>query len=328
MQHNLLAKFTVRHSKEASTLPPSPLPKVAILLAVYNGMLWIKNQVDSILQQQEVELTLYISVDPSTDSSDQWCTQLSTTYTNVILIERGVSLLTPAQNFFHLITSVDVCSYDYVGFSDQDDIWLNNKVHAAIMALHDNQCDGYSSNVEAFWSNGKTELIDKAQKQKKWDHFFEAAGPGCTYIMNNTLICAIQKCLLSNKLLSEKLGYHDWFCYAFARERNFQWFIDNNCYIRYRQHTQNALGANQGLKAFFRRSRNVLSGDAMQQAKKISRMLRHNETFEPSLTLPISRLDYLSLAFNYLQCRRHWKDSLLFFVYCLLSVIILKKPKH
>jgi rhamnosyltransferase len=325
MRHNFAAKLKVINSEENSL---SPLPKVAILLAVYNGMLWIKDQIDSILQQQGVELTLYISIDPSTDHSHQWCTHLSITQPNVVLIERGLSLRTASQNFFHLVTNVDGSDYDYVGFSDQDDLWSSQKVHAAITALHDNQCDGYSSNVEAFWSNGKTELIDKAQKQKKWDHFFEAAGPGCTYLMNNTLISAIQKCLLNNKALSEQLGYHDWFCYAFAREQNFQWFIDNSSYIRYRQHAQNALGANQGLNAFYRRSLSVLSGDAMRQARRIIRILQYNETFEPSLSLPISRLDYLKLAFNCFQCRRYWKDSVLFFIYCFLTAVILKNSKN
>ena len=171
-------------------------------------------------------------------------------------------------------------------------------------------------------------MIDKAQKQKKWDHLFEAAGPGCTYLMTKTLICAIQRCLLHNKLLSEKLGYHDWFCYAFAREQHFQWFIDDNSYIRYRQHAQNSLGANQGLRAFYRRSCNVLSGDAMGQAKKIVEMLHCNDGFEPSLLLPVSRRDYLTLAFSCFKCRRHWKDSVFFFVYCLLSTFILKKTKY
>lgn len=36
------------------------IPRVAVLLAAYNGMQWIEEQVDSILNQQGVAVTLFL----------------------------------------------------------------------------------------------------------------------------------------------------------------------------------------------------------------------------------------------------------------------------
>jgi len=52
---------------------PVRLPKVAFLLATYNGMQWIEEQLVSILSQSEVDVMVYISVDRSTDGTQSWC---------------------------------------------------------------------------------------------------------------------------------------------------------------------------------------------------------------------------------------------------------------
>ena len=55
----------------------SSLPRVAVLLAVYNGMKWLEDQVKTIMAQKGVEITLFISVDRSDDGSDKWCQNLA-----------------------------------------------------------------------------------------------------------------------------------------------------------------------------------------------------------------------------------------------------------
>ena len=62
---------------------------------------------------------------------------------------------------------VSICSF-----------WFKDKLIRAVSAIEENNCNAYSSNVTAFWPDGKEALIDKAQPLRKWDYFFEAAGPG------------------------------------------------------------------------------------------------------------------------------------------------------
>ena len=43
--------------------------KVAVLMPVYNGEKFLKKQINSILNQKKVDITIFISVDKSTDNS-------------------------------------------------------------------------------------------------------------------------------------------------------------------------------------------------------------------------------------------------------------------
>lgn len=87
----------------------------------------------------------------------------------------------------------------------------------AVKALKINKCDAYSSNVTPFWPSGREKIIDKAQSQKKWDFLFEAAGPGCTYVLTQDLALSLQACVNKNWEKIKNIILHDWFIYAFAR---------------------------------------------------------------------------------------------------------------
>jgi rhamnosyltransferase len=54
-----------------------PVPRVAVLLAAYNGMQYIAEQMDSILAQIGVDVTVFISVDRSTDGTEKWVEALA-----------------------------------------------------------------------------------------------------------------------------------------------------------------------------------------------------------------------------------------------------------
>ena len=66
-------------------------PKFLVLLAAYNGMQWISDQVHSILNQHGVSVTLLISVDSSSDGTEEWVSALSERNPNVIILEHGKS---------------------------------------------------------------------------------------------------------------------------------------------------------------------------------------------------------------------------------------------
>jgi rhamnosyltransferase len=45
------------------------LPRVAVLMATHDGILWVDEQIKSILDQESVHLTLFISDDGSVDGT-------------------------------------------------------------------------------------------------------------------------------------------------------------------------------------------------------------------------------------------------------------------
>lgn len=108
--------------------------KVAILLAAYNGEKWLVDQVESILHQTDLAPTIFISLDLSDDDSLALCEKLAEQNSNIQLLPYGERFGGAGKNFYRLIRDVDFSDFDYVALSDQDDIWLSNKLsHAAAM---------------------------------------------------------------------------------------------------------------------------------------------------------------------------------------------------
>ena len=108
------------------------IPKVAVLLAAFNGSRFIKEQVRSILNQKKVHIDLYISLDLSDDSSYELCKLLKKENSQVTLLPYGKKYGSAAKNFFRLIHDVNLNKYEYISFADQDDIWMSNKLFFAI----------------------------------------------------------------------------------------------------------------------------------------------------------------------------------------------------
>jgi rhamnosyltransferase len=298
------------------------LPKVAVILAAFNGIQWLKEQVASILDQENVEISLFINVDSSSDDTEALVGALCIQYPQIQHLEFGKYFGGAAQNFYQLFSKVDFYSYDFVALADQDDIWLPNKLRRAITCLSILKAQAYSSNATAFWENGKEVVTFKSQKQTQWDFLFEAAGPGCTYVLTQDLALQIQRFLNEKEALVNGIYMHDWLLYAFTRSKQYRWFIDDQSLILYRQHASNAVGANVGVRAFIKRSRKVLSGWALGQSLRIAQALDLDSSTFIKEWESGSRLDYLCLAKFSWQCRRKLIDKVYFFGACLGMSII------
>ena len=245
-------------------------PSVAVLLAAFDGEKWIREQIESILDQVKVNVRLFISIDPSSDLTEHVCRSIAAGDRRVIVLPIGETFGGAAKNFYRLIKDVDTANFDAVALADQDDIWMVDKMFVALQQMSAGSFDGYSANVTAFWDNGRERLVNKAFSQRKYDHFFEAAGPGCTYVFNQKAFIKIQRFIRDNYENVRQIDRHDWLLYAFARERNLNWFIDPVPRVRYRQHFRNQVGARFGLNSFFKRWIQVRDGWYYDEVLKIS----------------------------------------------------------
>ena len=298
------------------------IPRVAVALAVYNGMEWLSEQLNSILKQDGVEVTVFISIDPSTDESENLCHKLIAQHKNIVLLPNAGKFGGASKNFFRLIRDVDFSDFDYFSFADQDDIWLKDKLINAVNKLIETKSSGYSSNVIAFWSTGKKKLIEKSQPQREWDYLFEAAGPGCTYVMTIELASEIKKTVVANWSEVNQLGLHDWFSYAYARANGFKWFIDPRPGMLYRQHLNNQVGVNVGWKAFCYRLKAVAEGWGIEQSLLIAKLIGQADTNFVKNWSGFSRYGFIKLALNANKCRRKPVERALFFFACLLMAIV------
>lgn len=292
--------------------------KTVILVSVYNGSHWINKQIESILRNSNIKAYIFVSVDPSTDNTESLCNQLAEQDSRITVLPNIGTFGGAAPNFFRLLRDVNFSDVDYIAFADQDDIWHSDKLSRAIQMLAEHACDGYSSNVTAFWPDGHEVLVDKAQPQVEWDYLFESAGPGCTFVMTQKLALELQAFVHTNKEAMLSIWLHDWFTYAFARSHGYKWYIDKYPSMLYRQHENNQVGVNTGYKALLHRIRYVLSGKALEQSFLIATLCGLDNHPFVKKWHDFSRLGMLRLALSATKCRRKPSEKVIFAFTCLI----------
>ena len=299
--------------------------RFAVCFAAYNGMAYIVEQVKSILLQKNVDIKIFISVDKSTDGTENYLAEWALSDLRIILLPFGQRFGGAGPNFYRLLREVDLTGFDYISFSDQDDIWLPDKLQRAHETLSKTGADAYSSNITAFWPDGRKALIEKSQKQVQWDFLFEAAGPGCTYVMRKELACAIQALLKNRWADVQQVGLHDWFAYAFARANGYRWVIDDYPGMLYRQHEKNQVGVNMGWRALLHRARKICNGWGLSQSALIADLIGLGNDPFVKRWAGGSRVGMFWLACHAGQCRRRLRDKWLFALSCLVLAIVGKR---
>lgn len=109
---------------------------IEILLPVYNGEKYLREQIDSILNQTEQDWVLKIRNDGSKDNSQEIISEYCKKYPSKI-----IQITSPTENV-GLVESINILQKaaphgDYVMFADQDDVWLPNKIAISLTTLRD-----------------------------------------------------------------------------------------------------------------------------------------------------------------------------------------------
>lgn len=99
--------------------------KVSVAMATYNGEKYVRQQLESILENLNEYDEIIISDDNSTDSTISIIEQLND---NRIRVYKGPSLGVK-QNFAN---AIKYCTGDYIFLADQDDVWDKDKVNIII----------------------------------------------------------------------------------------------------------------------------------------------------------------------------------------------------
>lgn len=108
---------------------------IAILMSTYNGSLFIKEQIESILKQTNKEWLLYIRDDGSTDDTRMILQEYAKKNPNKIHLLRDEFMnMGAGRSFMYLLKVVDA---DYYMFCDQDDVWMENKIERTYSYLRE-----------------------------------------------------------------------------------------------------------------------------------------------------------------------------------------------
>ena len=107
------------------------MKKVQVLMSTYNGQKYLEEQINSILNQENVEISLLVRDDESSDDTIKVLQELSQKNKNISYFT-GKNM-GPARSFMELVNKSS--SADYYAFSDQDDVWDSKKIISAIEKL-------------------------------------------------------------------------------------------------------------------------------------------------------------------------------------------------
>lgn len=247
---------------------------VCVLMSTYNGERFIKEQLDSILNQEGVEIKILVRDDGSKDDT----LHILEEYRKKGLLSyyRGENLGS-AHSFLQLLRDAPECAY--YAFSDQDDVWLKNKLIRGISKLkkYDDVPAFYDSMTTVVDSN-LTPTGKKYGSNKVYNFATQIARSnviGCTMILNRQL-----KNVVSSKN-PDYIIMHDQWIACVCKGIGGKEVKDSDSYILYRQHEDNEVGAKSSFKDNFSSS-SIASNDHSRsnEAKEIKRLYYKSLTEE------------------------------------------------
>ncbi|MDA8526767.1 glycosyltransferase family 2 protein [Gammaproteobacteria bacterium] len=260
------------------------IPKIAILLAGFEGEKYFSEQILSLLGQKQVKVDIYVRVDGDSESFKNQVQDIAINNKQVNFIEGDIES-SSGMNFYKLVLSFRDNKYDYYAFCDQDDIWLENKLNRAIGCMLNSNALGYSSSCTAFFSSGR-KVVNRVGSQRQFDHFFQAAGPGCTYVLSNKGFFFLQRFLKENQELL-LISAHDWLIYFIFRLMKKKWFLDEDSHLLYRQHSLNVAGVNKGFISKLNRIKPLYNGWYNQDLIRLHLFAR-SKGMKPKFFNPLS----------------------------------------
>ena len=289
-----------------------------MLLATFNGDRWLFEQVESILNQTNVDIVVYISDDLSSDITINILNDIAASDARVCILPSKQKFGSAGKNFYRLIEDVDFSRFDFIAFADQDDIWFKDKISIGIEQLEANRAEGYSSDVIAFWEDGKEVYVKKSYPQKSFDYLFESAGPGCTFVLTKKLATHVKLQLIQNINQERSFFHHDWLIYAIARSRGMRWVIGNSPGMMYRQHGGNETGVNSGFSAIVARLKKLRSGWYLDHVYHLAKIVQRDDL----LVRIIGKVRHIPLKFPlyFMSSRRRLRDCIALLIFIVFRI--------
>ena len=222
--------------------------KVNIVLSTYNGAKFLAEQIESIQKQTFTDWQLLIRDDGSTDETPQIIEQFVAADKRIKFINAdkrenfGV-----IKNFF---TLVKFEAADYYFFSDQDDVWLPNKMATMLdeAAKHD-QAKPLMVYMDLSVVDQNLVVTQPSMIRSQSHHANTTLLPELTENTVTGGVAMINHALASRWHSTEQIIMHDWYLALLATATGELVYIDQPGEL-YRQHENNVLGARTLRKRF------------------------------------------------------------------------------
>jgi glycosyltransferase involved in cell wall biosynthesis len=259
-------------------------PKISVVLTSFNGMQFIEEQLNSIIAQSIKPNEIIVCDDGSTDGTIQLLKKFEAN-NQIKLILNNTNLGILAN--FKLGASL-ANSNNYIAFSDQDDIWLPNKLAANLEAILQLETKPSNSATPCLVYSDLTFINEKGATLNnsfynqmgldKFEHCFDTAlfGSlllGCTIFIN----APMRTEFLSTP--DSTFFYHDAWLSLLGFSIGKIYFI-NTPLVKYRLHNNNAslqkfTKRNRFLNAFNHIKKTLLNSSYLQNELALAKEFKH-----------------------------------------------------
>lgn len=221
------------------------MEKIDILLATYNGEKFVKEQIESILNQTYENFNLIISDDASTDNTLNILEEYEKKDTRIKVFkkEKNKGLI---DNFEFLLKNV---TSDYFMFSDQDDIWKKDKIEKSINKLKEENSGLVYTDLEivdeklnviypSYWKY--KQIYKKIIKYNNFEALYlNNFVTGCTILAKSKYIKDILPLPRNSKFV-----LHDYWTALIISAKDKISYVEEPT-IQYRQHKNNRVGSSR-----------------------------------------------------------------------------------
>lgn len=218
--------------------------KIDILMATYNGEKYLAEQLDSIINQTYHNWNLLIRDDSSTDRTLEIIQDYQKKDNRIKLLKDNKGNLGIVKNFEELLKNSES---EFIMFSDQDDIWIENKLDMYLKMIEKIKNKGFMIHSDAI-------LFDKNKSNILKDTFIskKAINKGLENVFFNYFVQGAT-ILISKEIKNFILPFpkevylHDRYIHLIS-ELFFERIFVNKALIYYRQHGDNQIGAKNTIR--------------------------------------------------------------------------------
>ena len=222
--------------------------KVNILMSTYNGQQFLAEQIRSIQDQSYTDWTLFIRDDGSSDNTKEILKDFERQDSRIHLIDSDKSDNLGVIKSFHKLVNHDRA--DYYFFSDQDDVWLPNKLELSLKEAQNYLADlPLMVYMDLKVVNQDLEIMTESMVKSQSHH---ANTELVQELTENTVtggVAMINHALAEMWQETDDILMHDWYLALLASAFGNLVFIDQPGEL-YRQHSDNVLGARTLSKRF------------------------------------------------------------------------------
>lgn len=241
---------------------------ITILLSTYNGEKYLEKQLESLISQRNVKLKIFVRDDGSQDRTieilDKWKNK-------ELLNWYSGKNLKPANSFMDLVYHAPHTSY--YAFCDQDDWWIEDKLHIAVSHLK-----RFPSDKPALYY-GRPRLVDEElnplpNPNKTLDRMLDyrsaiinSNATGCTMVFNKALLQSVKG------KTPDYIAMHDAWFHKVCIVCDGNLYFDEDVHILYRQHGNNVVGISDSKKKSINRMYNRLINKKCVQSMVVKSLL-------------------------------------------------------